>query len=264
MIFGLKRKRGYSEPVDSDDEALAIVGDDADAPGSDDGNSEPDDEETAEERELSAGSAAFGDAEESAYEDAEIDGDPVDHRADGPFDIDEVDLTHDGVERVDLGALVVTPWDGLGLQLHVNEASKKVQAVTAIWQSSGLEVALFAAPATGGLAEELREDIIEEAEQAGGSAEVVVGSFGAEVRRVLPQEGPSGEQFFHVSRIWFAEGPRWLLRATLLGEAALGDVDDPKAAPFVEFFRNVVGRGGTKPMVPGELLGMDLPQGNEG
>lgn len=263
MIFGLKRKRGYSEPVDTDDEALAIVGDDADAAGSDEAGSEPDDEETAEVQEFSAGVAAHEDAEEAAYEDAEIDG-AVDHRADGPFDIDEVDLTHDGVERVDLGALVVTPWDGLGLQLHVNEATKKVQAVTAIWQSSGLEVALFAAPATGGLAEELREDIIEEAEQAGGSAEVVNGSFGAEVRRVLPQEGPAGEQFFHVSRIWFAEGPRWLLRATLLGEAALGDVDDPKAAPFVEFFRNLVVRRGTKPMVPGELLGMDLPQGNEG
>ena len=264
MMFG-KRKRGSRETVDTEGEAIAIVGDDAASPGPDEVGGPPDDEEAAEAEEALAGESAYADAEEVAYAEAEMgDSERIDARADGPFDIDEVDLAHDSVNRVDLGALIVTPWDGLGLQLHVNEATRKVQAVTAIWQSSGLEVALFAAPATGGLADELREDITEEAEQAGGSAEVVAGTFGSEIRRVLPQEGPAGEQFFHVSRIWFAEGPRWLLRGTLLGEAALGDADDPKAAPFVVFFRNLVVRRGSKPMVPGEMLGMDLPQENEG
>jgi hypothetical protein len=184
-----------------------------------------------------------------------------DWRVDGPFDFEEVELSGDEVARIDLGTLIVTPWDGLGLQLQVDEQSRQVQAVTGVWNDSGLEVVLFAAPANGGLGAELREEAVEEAAEAGGTAEIAEGPFGPEIRRVLPQEGPKGEQMFHVSRVWFAEGPRWLVRGTLLGEAAL-DADDPaKTAPFLELFRNLVIRRGNLPMVPGERIAMQLPEG---
>lgn len=186
-----------------------------------------------------------------------------DEREDGPFDIDEVELESDGVQRVDLGTLILTPWPGLNLQLQVHEATKQVRAVTGIWRSSGIEIALYAAPASGGMAVEQQEDLIDQAQQAGGSAEVGAGPFGPELRRILPQTGPKGEQLFHVSRVWFAEGPRWLLRGTLMGEAALPD-GDAKARPFVEFFRNLIVRRGDGPMVPGELITMDLPKQNQG
>ncbi len=256
VIFGRKRRSEGSDPVDTDEEALEIVGDDA-------GEQEFDIDETAEETPaLSETDAEIEAAEDEADDqDADLDAEEVDWRADGPFDSEEVDLSGDHVARIDLGSLVITPWDGLGLQLQVNEASRAVQAVTAVWKDSGLEVALFAAPASGGLADELREDAVDEAEQGGGSATLADGPFGAEVRRVLPQEGPGGEQLFHVSRIWFAEGPRWLLRGTLLGEAAIGEADAPLVAPFAEFFRNLVVRRGAKPMVPGELIPMTLPEG---
>lgn len=257
MIFGLKRKRSQDGFTESDAEALAIVGEDAGSAEREVDDLPPLDIDDVDE------------VLEEAMDDVGRDEDPgveelVDHRAEGPFDIEEVDLTADDIVRIDLGPLVITPWDGLGLQLQVNEASRRVQAVTGVWKGSGLEVALFAAPASGGLADELREDLVEEAEQAGGTATLADGPFGSEVRRVLPQEGPAGEQLFHVSRIWFAEGPRWLLRATLLGEAALGAPDDPRVGPFVEFFRNLVVRRGDKPMVPGELIPMNLPAGSEG
>jgi hypothetical protein len=257
VIFGRKRRPAGSEPVDTEEEALQIVGEDA-------GEHEADVDETG-----TGGAAVADDGEvedaDADLTEADLDADEeeaeqVDWRADGPFDSEEVDLSGDHVTRIDLGSLVITPWEGLGLQLQVNEATRDVQAVTAVWKNSGLEVALFAAPASGGMADELREDVVEEAEQGGGSATLADGPFGAEVRRVLPQEGPGGEQLFHVSRIWFAEGPRWLLRGTLLGEAAIGEADAPLVAPFVEFFRNLVVRRGAKPMVPGELVPMTLPE----
>ena len=34
-----------------------------------------------------------------------------------------------------------------------------------------------------------------------------------------PMKDPKGSRVFHVSRTWFAEGPRWLLRGVLMGEA---------------------------------------------
>lgn len=197
--------------------------------------------------------------DEEALADEGLDLVSFDDREDGPFDIDEVELGDDEVQRIDLGTLILTPWPGLNLQLQVQEATKQVQAVTGIWRKSGIELTLFAAPASGGLAAEQQEELAEQAQAAGGSAEVAAGPFGPELRRILPQTGPNGEQLFHVSRVWFAEGPRWLLRGTLLGEAALPD-GDAKARPFVEFFRNLVVRRGTKPMVPGDLLTMDLPK----
>jgi len=256
VIFGRKRKSATTDPIDTEEESLEIVGDDAGEHEVDvdvdlDAEVDGDDDEVDDEAALEA-------AEGAASEDP---GEDVDWRADGPFDSEEVDLTDDGVARIDLGAVIVTPWEGLGLQLQVNEADRQVQAVTAVWKNSGLEVTLFAAPASGGLAEELREDAVDEAEQAGGTATLADGPFGSEVRRVLPQEGPGGEQMFHVSRIWFAEGPRWLLRGTLLGEAAVGEADAPVVAPFVELFRNLVVNRGDKPRVPGELIPMTLPDG---
>ena len=241
-----------ADPDDEVAEAVAEVEDDPDAETASDSDEETDDADDAD-------------------EDDEFDGDEEDQddeqedpRADGPFDFDEVDLGADEVQRMDLGSLILTPWEGMGLQLHVNEATQQVVAALAFWEQSGLELALLAAPTSGGLAEELREDLTEEAEQAGGSATTVKGPFGPELRRVLPVEGPNGEQLFQVSRTWFAEGPRWLLRGTLLGEAGLTEAAEGASAPFVEFFRNVVVRRGDGPMVPGEVIAMTMqtvPQG---
>ena len=37
-------------------------------------------------------------------------------RDEGPFDIEEVDLDQDDVQRIDLGALVVTPFEGKSMR----------------------------------------------------------------------------------------------------------------------------------------------------
>ncbi len=185
----------------------------------------------------------------------------VDHRADGPFDFDEVDLEADDVERVAFGPLVITPFQGLGLQLHGDPKTGTVNALLAAFGESGLEVALFAAPRTGGLAAELREETIEEAAGAGGHAGVAEGPFGPEIQRVLPMEGPEGEQLFHVSRIWLVEGPRWLLRGTLMGRAGMVEGEAEPADVFVEFFRNIVVKRDEHPRVPGELIHLAMPTG---
>lgn len=204
------------------------------------------------------------DLSEAGADDAEPDDlevDQTDWREDGPFDVSEVELAGDEIERIDLGTLILTPWEGLNLQLQVDEATRSVLAVTGVWAESGLEIALFAAPASAGLAEEHRAMVTQEATAAGGTVEELIGPFGPELRRVIPQPGPKRERLFHVSRIWYAEGPRWMLRGTLLGAAAVDPADETKAAPFVEFFRNLVVRRGTDPRVPGEPITMTLPEG---
>lgn len=206
---------------------------------------------------LPAGEDAGEDAADAERAPDEV----VDPRADGPFDSEEVDLGGDEVNRITFGPLVITPFEGLNVQLHGDPETGVIQALLAAYDNSGLEIALFAAPRTGGLADELREETIEEAGQQGGHAEAAPGPFGTEVRRVLPMEGPEGEQLFHVSRIWLVEGPRWLLRGTLMGRAAMAEGEQPPADIFVEFFRNLVVLRDEQPRVPGELIHLALPEG---
>ncbi len=218
------------------------------------------DTEVIEDAELDQFEAVTDAVDDSVAGDFDPESDEQDWRADGPFDSEEVELGAE-VARIDLEALIITPWDGLNLQLQVDEQTKRVLAVTGVWGDSGLEVVLYAAPANGSLATELLAEAQSEAVEVGGTAETAIGPFGPELRRVLPQSGPNGEQMYHVSRVWFAQGPRWLLRGTLLGEAALAAAEGAAAAPFLEFFRNLVVHRGTQPMVPGERMTMRLPEG---
>ncbi|MDR1833433.1 MAG: DUF3710 domain-containing protein [Propionibacteriaceae bacterium] len=181
-----------------------------------------------------------------------------DPRADGPFDIDEVDL-NDGVQRLDLGALILTPVSGFSVKLVANQETKEVQAATVTWGKSGLEIALFAASTTGGSLDEVVAEITEQTEAADGSIEFEDGPFGQQLKRIVPVPGTGKEQLFHVSRIWLVEGPRWLLRGTVLGEAAISD-DETLAEPFAEFLRNIVVRRGNTPMAPGDLIPLTLPE----
>lgn len=232
MIFGRKGRAATSD-VDVDDSATE---DDADEAV----DNEPD-------------------PAESDGDEIDEDADVVDVREDGPFDAAEVDLSADEVERLALGPLTITPFEGMSLQFQGDPETQQVYSAVVMHENSALQVELFAAPTSGGLAAELREDTIVEAQQGGGSTETADGPFGQEVKRVLPVEGPEGEQLFHVSRLWLVDGPRWVLRGTLMGQAALATGEEPPSDVFAEFFRNIIVHRDDTPRVPGELLTLTLP-----
>ncbi|MGL5405308.1 MAG: DUF3710 domain-containing protein [Propionibacteriaceae bacterium] len=184
--------------------------------------------------------------------------DSADWREDGPFDITEVDLADDLVTRIDFGSLILTPPQDMQLQLQVDQATGDVQSALLIKGNSGLEVAIFAAPRSGGLSREVRREMRDQALQSGGEATFVEGPFGTEIRRAIPMTAPDGQQAAHVSRTWLADGPRWLLRGVLMGELALSQ-DDAACQEFIEFFKNIVVRRGNNPVPQGELVTMTLP-----
>lgn len=204
------------------------------------------------------GSVDVGDGRDATRSD--IRDEEPDWRADGPFDIDEVDLAADGVTRLDLGSLIITPWTGLQIELRVDNASQQLQSVLVGWQGSALEVAAFAAPAEPGLRDQVLLEM--EAEARNGQATLTRerGPFGPELRRTVPVKSPDGKTRYSVSRLWFVEGPRWLLRGTLMGAAAIRKDDDPVVASFTEFFRNIVVSRGEAPMLPGALIPMKMPR----
>lgn len=184
----------------------------------------------------------------------------------GPYDIREIDADaledeSDDDGRIDLGSMVLPAADDTEFRLQVDEDSEQVVSVMMINGESALEVGAFAAPSSGGLWAEIRAELVDSVTEHGGSANFVSGPFGVELRRLLPVETPDGDQGYQPSRMWVAEGPRWMLRGIVYGEAALTDGTESPAAELLDMFRRIVVRRGDEPMAPGDLLSITLPEG---
>ncbi|GAA2103819.1 DUF3710 domain-containing protein [Microlunatus panaciterrae] len=258
MIF--RRKKS----VDADEDAgRDTIADEVETPGQD----QPEDADHTGE------GPTDGEAETSA---AELDVaalDAQEWRSGGPFDITEVtgrdsdgddeevpDEDSEGGPRIDLGSMILTGFDGMELRLQMSEETNQIISAMMIKDDSALEVAAFAAPRSGGLWPELREEMVEHAAEHGGSAAMVEGPFGVELRRLLPVSTPDGDQGYQPSRMWVVEGPRWLLRGIVYGRAALEDGVDAPVDVLFDSFRSIIVRRGLEAKAPGDLLPLSLPQ----
>jgi hypothetical protein len=209
-----------------------------------------------------------GPAADAADGQAELDVEELDARewrTEGPYDISELDGEHElegtaELPRIDLGAMVLAGLPGAELRLQVSEESQQIVSAMLIHGDSALELGAYAAPRSGGLWSELREEIMASATEVGGSASLAEGPFGVELRRLIPVTTPEGEQGYQPSRMWVAEGPRWLLRGIVYGQAALEDGMDSPVAEMLTAFRSVVVRRGDEAMAPGDLLPLTMPQ----
>lgn len=212
----------------------------------------------------SAAAVSAAAADDDASVDAELDVaalDAQDWRTEGPFDDTEVELDTDEHDqaRIDLGSMILTGFPGAELRLQVAEGTEQVISAMLIHGDSALELGAYAAPRSGGLWSELRNEISEAAVAAGGSAGLVEGPFGVELRRLLPVTAPDGSEGYQPSRMWVAEGSRWLLRGIVYGQAAMEEGADGSAADLVGTFREVVIRRGEAAVAPGDLLPLTLP-----
>lgn len=174
----------------------------------------------------------------------------------GPYDADE--LPEDDVKRVDLGALLIPPIEGRELRLQVDEKSGRVRAVMLAGPGGAIELRAYAAPRNGDLWSEVRPQIAADAARRGGTATEQEGPFGTELLCEIQVTTPDGAQRLQPSRVIGINGPRWLLRATLLGEP----VREPaKAGPWEDAITKVAVRRGAAPMPVGEQLPLALPEG---
>lgn len=213
--------------------------------------------------------ADLADVEAAPSDEGEADFDPdeldaQDWRDAGPYDIDEVDLDdepEDDELRIDLGSMVVTGFAGAELRLQVSEENQQIVSAMLISSNnnSALELGAYAAPRSGGLWAELRDEMITAATEVGGDASLAPGPFGVELRRLLPVTTPEGEEGYQPSRMWVVEGPRWLLRGIIYGEAALTEGVEPPVDELLTAFRRVVVRRGDEAMAPGDLLPLSMP-----
>ena len=179
---------------------------------------------------------------------------PAEPRTDGPFD--ESQVADDGVQRVDLGSLLIAPSEGRELRLQVDEASGNVQAVMLTGQDGALEMQAFAAPRNGDLWGTVRPQIQADITGRGGQAEEREGRFGTELVCKVPVKKPDGTVGLQPSRIIGVNGERWMLRASFLGRPAL---QPEEAGEWEDALAQVVVRRGAGAMPVGEPLLATLP-----
>lgn len=190
-------------------------------------------------------------------DDQEATGQGAPASAGGPWDVDEAtDL--ETVPRIDLGALLVAPLGDRELRVQVDEKSGAVRAVLLANDAGALELRAFAAPRNGDLWGEVRPQIAADTSRRGGTATEREGRFGTELVcevRMTRADGVAGTQ---TSRVIGVNGPRWMLRATFLGDPAR---QPDAAAEWEDAIGQVVVRRGNHAMPVGEQLPLTLPEG---
>jgi hypothetical protein len=167
----------------------------------------------------------------------------------GPYDVR--DHPNDGSPRIDLGGLLVPPVPKYELRLDVGE-NQQVLSVSIVNQSGHMQLGLFAAPRSSGIWDEVRAEIIDSVRAQGGTVkERLDGPFGVELMGSLKTEGRSTPV-----RFIGIDGPRWFLRAMMVGTIA---VDPAKAHVLEDALRNVVVVRGNEPLPVREPVLLSLP-----
>jgi hypothetical protein len=173
----------------------------------------------------------------------------------GPWDVDDIS-EDDGVERIDLGSLLLTNIEGLEIRLQVEEETQAVQSVMLAGTEGAVELRAFAAPRGGDLWSEIRPRIAAEYAQRGGTATERQGRYGTELHCQLTVRTEDGRTATQPSRVVGINGGRWMLRATLLGRAA---TEPDEAGPWDDAIAAAVVRRGTVAMPSGGDLPLTLP-----
>ena len=172
----------------------------------------------------------------------------------GPFDVSQVE--GDGIDRADLGSVLVPAIADRELRLQVDEQSGLVRSVMLAGSDGACEFQAFAAPRNGDLWSDVRPQIAADMARRGGEATEREGRWGTELVCQMPVKRPDGTDATQPSRIIGINGDRWMLRASFLGRPAL---DPDNTAEWEDALAQVVVRRGEQAMPVGEPLPVRLP-----
>jgi hypothetical protein len=135
----------------------------------------------------------------------------LDETPDGPFD--EAEAPEDGRGRLDLGSVLLPIPDGAQLQVEM-DPSGPVKAVHVITPDGQLTVNGYAAPRSGGLWNEISNELAEQLRKDGARVTRIDGMWGTELAAWINDV---------VLRFVGVDGPRWMLRAVVVSPVDRGD-----------------------------------------
>lgn len=200
-------------------------------------------------------SKASADAEQDVEQPVEAEDAPQAPES-GPYDAETAPSGLIEDDWIDLGSLVVAPAPGKELRLQVDESTGEIASVVLTAEDGAMEMRAFAAPRDADLWAEALPLLREDVQNRGGATADLEGPWGPEIITQMQVELPDGQPAIQQTRIIGINGPRWMLRATMLGRPAL----EPDAGKEWEaLLANVVVRRGKEARPKGEALDVVLP-----
>lgn len=136
----------------------------------------------------------------------------------GPRDVSEVDTSFG---YIDHGSVQIPIIEGIRVSPLGTPKEGKAAGIRIGMGTSLLEIEVFAAPRSGGVWTEMRHKLRELAPQMGATVESRAGRYGTEQKVTIPVDLPDGGKGLTVVREIGHEGPRWLARVKILGQAAI-------------------------------------------
>ncbi len=172
-------------------------------------------------------------------------------RPQGPWDVE--DAPED--ELLDLGGMRVPVLEGFDVTVTAENDVPVV--VTYNNRDGAMQVHAFAAPRSSGIWDDVRAEIVESLQEAGGRAEQASGPWGPELRAQIPVPQPDGRTALNPARFVGVDGPRWFLRALISGPVV---TDANRSKPFDEILRRIVVVRGGEAMAPRDVIPLRLPR----
>ncbi|RJN31235.1 DUF3710 domain-containing protein [Nesterenkonia natronophila] len=173
----------------------------------------------------------------------------------GPHDARDVDTTKG---YIDFGAILVPAAKGQKIRLDIDQKTKRVVSLTITIGQASVQLQAFSAPKSGGVWQDVREQIQESVTKQKGRARILEGRFGKELHARVPTVLKDGRQGWRAARFIGSEGSRWFLRGVIGGRGA---IDRKASAGVEELFSRIVVVRGDDPLPPRELLKLKPPEG---
>lgn len=177
---------------------------------------------------------------------------PTGPRSRGPWDVTERDIEDD---HLDFGALRIRLQPGMEIQVATD--GETPLAILVASEGSAVELRPLAASRSGGDWESMREAIIAEITERGTEPLEREGLFGPEIFTQFPATTEDGQDAVQPARFLGIEGPRWILRATILGPAGM-EADDE--GDLIDVIRDVIVIRSDEPRLLGESLPITVPE----
>jgi hypothetical protein len=183
-------------------------------------------------------------------------------RPHGPWDVDELDDRPAHVApRLDLGGVRVRPPSGFKVQIQVDQKTQTSTSVTLVGDQGALQLVVVAAAKSKPQWPVTMRALQSDADRRGGTVAEGNGPWGPVLRITIPVTLPDGKQGVQPSVALGIDGPRWMLRATILGKAAL---DQAQMNTMMAIVQDTVVVRGEDPMAPGEIVPLVPPPRPDG
>lgn len=178
-------------------------------------------------------------------------------RPNGPWDVEELDDRPAHVApRLDLGGVRIRPPAGFKVQIQVDQKTQRSTSVTLVGDQGALALVVVAAAKSKPQWPVTMRALQSDADRRGGTVAEGNGPWGPVLRITIPVTLPDGKQGVQPSIALGIDGPRWMLRATILGKAAL---DQEQMNKMMAIVQDTVVVRGEEPMAPGEVVPLVPP-----